>query len=321
MGTNSGVGCCKGRRIAKVHGGVLAIEHARLGDQKDAGARRAQKRATTVHCRQPFDQFGIAVLCPAVGPNDDRRNDNDIGRLDVRDRSLHHDRHAARQLERTDRFADNLDMKRRLLRSAPRCGHDRKGVHHVEDATQRRQGSVGNGQQADPKRPGSALNRASRHIVPLMRERTGSQQTPSYFNLSWRKRPGFGLSRSAVRASTLPSSRPLVSPICQGRMTMDHIKTNSIDTAKLDAIVARAISDISAGYGGVMVSLGNRLGLYKALAGAGPLTPRELSGRTGCAERYVQRMAEFAGCRRLCRLPRHQPHLRADSGTGACPGG
>ncbi|MGE0284151.1 MAG: class I SAM-dependent methyltransferase [Rhizobiaceae bacterium] len=64
--------------------------------------------------------------------------------------------------------------------------------------------------------------------------------------------------------------------------------TNSIDTAKLDAMVARAISDISAGYGGVMVSLGNRLGLYKALAGAGPLTPRELAARTGCAERYVQ---------------------------------
>jgi hypothetical protein len=33
----------------------------------------------------------------------------------------------------------------------------------------------------------------------------------------------------------------------------------------------RTIGDIAAGYTGVMVSLGSKLGLYKALAGAGPL--------------------------------------------------
>lgn len=63
---------------------------------------------------------------------------------------------------------------------------------------------------------------------------------------------------------------------------------NRIDQAKLDALVSRAIGDLSAGYGGVMVSLGNRLGLYKAMAGAGPLTSSELAGRAGCAERYVR---------------------------------
>jgi SAM-dependent methyltransferase len=52
--------------------------------------------------------------------------------------------------------------------------------------------------------------------------------------------------------------------------------------------VGRAVSDLSAGYGGVMVSLGNRLGLYKALAGAGPLSAREVASRAGCAERYVR---------------------------------
>ncbi|MCA1405373.1 methyltransferase domain-containing protein [Ensifer sp. IC3342] len=63
---------------------------------------------------------------------------------------------------------------------------------------------------------------------------------------------------------------------------------NRIDQAKLDALVSRAIGDLSAGYGGVMVSLGNRLGLYKAMAGAGPLTSSELAARAGCAERYVR---------------------------------
>ncbi len=63
---------------------------------------------------------------------------------------------------------------------------------------------------------------------------------------------------------------------------------NPLDSAKLDALVGRAIADISAGYGGVMISIGNRLGLYKAMAGAGPLTSRDLAKRAQCAERYVR---------------------------------
>ena len=64
--------------------------------------------------------------------------------------------------------------------------------------------------------------------------------------------------------------------------------TSIIDQAKLDSFVMRAIGDLSAGYGGVMVSLGSKLGLYKAMAYAGPLSPKELATRTGCAERYVR---------------------------------
>ncbi len=69
---------------------------------------------------------------------------------------------------------------------------------------------------------------------------------------------------------------------------MDSIQREPIDPAKLDALIGRAVGDLSAGYGGVMVSLGNRLGLYKAMAGAGPLTARGVAGRAGCAERYVR---------------------------------
>ncbi|MGK6314103.1 class I SAM-dependent methyltransferase [Neorhizobium sp. DT-125] len=69
---------------------------------------------------------------------------------------------------------------------------------------------------------------------------------------------------------------------------MDHIHHHPIDSAKLDALLARAFQDLSAGYGGVMISLGNRLGLYKAMAGAGPLTTREIATRADCAERYVR---------------------------------
>jgi SAM-dependent methyltransferase len=63
--------------------------------------------------------------------------------------------------------------------------------------------------------------------------------------------------------------------------------TAVIDQAKLESFVMHAIGDISAAYGGVMVSLGNKLGLYKAMAGAGPISAQELARRTGCAQRYV----------------------------------
>jgi len=62
----------------------------------------------------------------------------------------------------------------------------------------------------------------------------------------------------------------------------------NIDPQKLDAIVNTAITDISAGYGGVMISLGYKLGLYRAMAGAGPLSAAEVARRSECAERYVR---------------------------------
>jgi hypothetical protein len=80
-------------------------------------------------------------------------------------------------------------------------------------------------------------------------------------------------------------------------MDMDMQHHDTIDSTKLDALVARAFGDLSAGYGGVMISIGNRLGLYKAMAGAGTLSARELSARADCAERYVREWlnAQVAG--------------------------
>jgi SAM-dependent methyltransferase len=69
---------------------------------------------------------------------------------------------------------------------------------------------------------------------------------------------------------------------------MTTATTTAIDPQRLEAFVNRAIQDIAAAYGGVMVGLGHKLGLYRALAGAGPLTSRELARRSGCAERYVR---------------------------------
>jgi SAM-dependent methyltransferase len=61
-----------------------------------------------------------------------------------------------------------------------------------------------------------------------------------------------------------------------------------IDESKRDAFVGQVFGDLAACYGGVMISLGDRLGLYECLAGAGPLTSAEVAERSGCAERYVR---------------------------------
>jgi hypothetical protein len=62
----------------------------------------------------------------------------------------------------------------------------------------------------------------------------------------------------------------------------------SVETRTTEAFAERALADLAASYGGVMVSVGHKLGLYRALAGRGPVSPHELAARTGCEERYVR---------------------------------
>ena len=62
----------------------------------------------------------------------------------------------------------------------------------------------------------------------------------------------------------------------------------AIEATTTEAFLERAFADLAACYGGVMVSTGHKLGLYRALAGRGPLSSVELAARTGCDERYVR---------------------------------
>lgn len=62
----------------------------------------------------------------------------------------------------------------------------------------------------------------------------------------------------------------------------------SVDEQKLNQFLEKTVADLAAGYAGVMISVGHKLGLFKALAGAGPLTAPEVAKRAGCAERYVR---------------------------------
>jgi SAM-dependent methyltransferase len=62
----------------------------------------------------------------------------------------------------------------------------------------------------------------------------------------------------------------------------------TIDEAKLEGFVSQAVGELGATLNAALVVIGDRLGLYRALAGAGPLTPRELAQRTQTSERYVR---------------------------------
>jgi SAM-dependent methyltransferase len=62
----------------------------------------------------------------------------------------------------------------------------------------------------------------------------------------------------------------------------------AIDGEKLEQFVFRAVDEVGATLGAALVVMGDKLGLYRALAGAGPLTPVELARRSGVAERYVR---------------------------------
>jgi len=62
----------------------------------------------------------------------------------------------------------------------------------------------------------------------------------------------------------------------------------AIDADKLQEFVFKAVGEVGATLNTALVVMGDKLGLYRALAGAGPLSPAELADRTGTAERYVR---------------------------------
>lgn len=64
--------------------------------------------------------------------------------------------------------------------------------------------------------------------------------------------------------------------------------TQAVDEAKLEEAIGQAVSDAGAALNGALVMLGGELGLWKALAGAGPSTAAEVAERSGVRERYVR---------------------------------
>jgi SAM-dependent methyltransferase len=63
---------------------------------------------------------------------------------------------------------------------------------------------------------------------------------------------------------------------------------SAIDEQKLEAFMNRVVGDMGAVISSPLMTIGERLGLYRAMAGAGPLTSAEVAERTDVAERSVR---------------------------------
>ncbi len=61
-----------------------------------------------------------------------------------------------------------------------------------------------------------------------------------------------------------------------------------IDESKLNAFLGQAITEMGAAMNAALIILGDKLGLYKAMAGAGPLTSAQVALKTKLNERYVR---------------------------------
>jgi SAM-dependent methyltransferase len=75
-----------------------------------------------------------------------------------------------------------------------------------------------------------------------------------------------------------PASAPML-----GRMAITEI-----DEKKLEEFAGRVAGELGAALNAALVTLGDELGLYRALADGRPVTPAELAERTGTHERYVR---------------------------------
>src|SRR5438477_729796 len=66
------------------------------------------------------------------------------------------------------------------------------------------------------------------------------------------------------------------------------IQAPPVDMDKLMTFLGQVIGELGATVNAGLIVVGDRLGLYRAMAGAGPITSAELAEKTSTAERYVR---------------------------------
>ncbi|HEY2717100.1 MAG TPA: methyltransferase domain-containing protein [Solirubrobacterales bacterium] len=66
------------------------------------------------------------------------------------------------------------------------------------------------------------------------------------------------------------------------------MSATEVNPAKLEAFMGQAVGDMGAVISAPLMVIGERLGLYRAMAGAGPISSEQLAERAGVAERSVR---------------------------------
>src|SRR3954451_7835038 len=102
-------------------------------------------------------------------------------------------------------------------------------------------------------------------------------------------RAGRPLEKTRCPPDATPPRRPYVRRNRPEEARMSTIEEPvAVDGAKLEQFVFRAVEEVGATLNAALVVMGDKLGLYRAMAGAGGLTPVDLARRTGVSERYVR---------------------------------
>ncbi len=70
--------------------------------------------------------------------------------------------------------------------------------------------------------------------------------------------------------------------------TQPQPSARPIDQEKLNALLGQAVQDMGASLHAALIVIGDKLGLYKAMADGKQVTPADLAARTGTSERYVR---------------------------------
>jgi SAM-dependent methyltransferase len=100
-----------------------------------------------------------------------------------------------------------------------------------------------------------------------------------------------------------------------------------MNEGKLHEFVMKAVGEMGAAVNAALILVGDKLGLYKGMAGAGPMTPAELASKTGTHERYVREWlaAQAAGgfvtydaVEGRYTLPPEQAFAMADENSPVC---
>ncbi len=94
----------------------------------------------------------------------------------------------------------------------------------------------------------------------------------------------------------------------------------AIDENELHEFAGRFIADLGAASHAATVVLGDRLGLYKALARTGAATPAELAAQAGCDERYIMEWLNAQAASGYCSYDPGTGRVLAQPCAGRLPG-
>ena len=111
----------------------------------------------------------------------------------------------------------------------------------------------------------------------------------------WRVDLSRGFHDQTSRASALPATSPtvVIDGADRAPRRKEHTMTAQLDApvldfGKLEEFAGKVSADQAAAYNAILVYLGDRLGLWQALASLESATAAELAERSGITPRYVQ---------------------------------